>query len=138
MQHSLCSPKGTFLSGNQPQTSKYEKARPGDRGKTPKEKICAFAAFLETVPKYPIRATGERSWCQPEVLMVRKAWQPKLEAAGHVASAVSQQRSMDAWRSACSLPFSFLFSLKLKPIGPCSHLYWWSALLSEPSLDTLS
>ena len=73
-------------------------------------KICVFAAFLVTVPKYPIRATGGRGWCQPEVLRVRKAWQPGLEAAGHLASAQPAEIN-GCWRSACFPPFSFLFSL---------------------------
>lgn len=61
---------------------------PSDRAKIPDKNNCRG--------KKKKRTTAGRGWCLPEVLMVRKAWQPGLEAAGHVASAVSLQTSIDA------------------------------------------
>lgn len=107
-QHGLCSPTGTFLSESKPQTSEYQKAV-SVGCERPQGKICAFAAFLVPGIKYLMRAAGGREGDS----RVRSHGVEGV-AAGHVASAVRQQRPMDAGDQ---LAFSFFFSLKQKPLG---------------------
>lgn len=102
LQQALSCQKANHRQAN---TRKPEQWAVKDR----KEKICAFAAFLVPGIKYLMRAAGGREGDSRV-----RAHDVEGVAAGHVASAVRQQRPMDVGDQ---LAFSFFFSLKQKPLG---------------------